>query len=118
MKVSWDHRRIYRLIVRTLEDGRFRSMWEVATAAGISPSYLSHVLHGRRGMRPWTAARLAAVLGVGVEDLMVNNAHSSTSFPASDDSDGKGDEINFANDDPRVAATRGSLCQEGGSHGS
>jgi hypothetical protein len=116
MKIQWDHERIRRLIVRALADGRFGGLWEIALLAGMSPSFLSRIMHGERGMRLWKAESLAAVLGVEVRDLMLSNGHTSTSFPASDDSDGKGDEINFANDDPRVAATRGSLCQEGGSH--
>jgi hypothetical protein len=117
-KISWDHERIRRLVVRALADGRYGGLWEIALLAGMSPSFLSRIMQGERGMRLWKAERLAAVLGVDVEDLMLSNRHSSTSFPASDDNHGKGDEINFANDDPRVAATRGSLCQEGGPHGS
>jgi len=86
MKIQWDHERIRRLVVRALADGRYGGLWEIALLAGMSPSFLSRIMQGERGMRLWKAERLAAVLGVEVRDLMLSNGHSSTSavrFPLS-----------------------------------
>lgn len=45
---------------------------ELAVRAGIASGHLSHIEHGRRSLHVsvWTVQRLAAALGVGLDELM------------------------------------------------
>ncbi|MCX7617090.1 helix-turn-helix transcriptional regulator [Tepidiforma sp.] len=56
--------------LRELFDQRGLKLTWAAEQVGISRSYLSSIVHGRRRLTPPTAARLSTLLGIPEDELM------------------------------------------------
>jgi hypothetical protein len=70
IRIEWDIEKLRRLVRDTLIKGEYRSIKDVALAAGIHPVKLYAILNGYQGMRPDTARQIAAFFGIDVFDLL------------------------------------------------